>query len=162
MAAFLMVSFGLQGRDPWVPINAIGATLPAFRPPASLPSIPIGYAGGQSIAGLVIHLAVSVLWGLAYGVILAAFVPERIRSFGWQTLYALGWGAMLWVFSGLRLLTQALAPVLVQVLSPTWEFFVAHFVYALTTAWLLAAWTRPRDFTVVFAREEAPVTATRR
>lgn len=152
MAAFLMASFALQGRGLWTPVNAIGATLPAYRPPASL----VGF-GGASIAGLVLHLAVSTLWGLAYGVILAAFVPRRIRSFGWESLYALGWGSMLWVFSGLLLFTQAFAPVLVQIVSPTWSFFVGHLVYALATAWLLAAWTRRREFTVVFAREEAPV-----
>lgn len=161
MAGFLMLTFSLQGRGLWTPINAIGATIPAFRPPASLAAIPVDF-GAATVAGLVIHLAMSALWGLAYGVIIAAFVPRRIRSFGWETLYALGWGSFLWVFSGLRLFTQGLAPVMVQVLSPTWDFFVAHLLYALTTAWVLAAWTRKREFTVVFAREEAPVLTRRR
>jgi len=161
MAGFLMLSFGMQGRGYWTPINAIGATLPAYRPPSSLATIPVVF-GGASVAGLVIHLIMSTLWGLAYGVIIAAFVPRRIRSFAWETLYAIGWGAMLWVFSGLRLFTQGLAPVMVQILSPTWEFFVAHLLYALTTAWVLAAWTQRREFSIVFAREEAPVTTSRR
>lgn len=156
MAGFLMLTFSLQGRGLWTPINAIGASVPTFRPPSSLATIPVTFTG-ITVAGLVIHLVMSALWGLAYGVILAAFVPRRIRSFGWESLYALGWGAMLWVFSGLRLFTQALAPVMVQILSPTWDFFVAHLLYALTTAWVLAAWTRRREFSVVFAREEAPV-----
>lgn len=162
MAAFLMLSFGMQGRGFWTPINAIGATLPIFRPPAFLSPPPAVYVGAQSLTGLFIHLVASCLWALAYGVIIAAFVPRRIRSFAWESLYALGWGAMLWVFSGLQLFTRALSPVAVQVLTPTVEFFLAHFIYALATAWILAAWTRPRDLTVVFAREEAPALAARR
>lgn len=162
MAAFLMLSSGMAGRGYWTPLNAIGATVPAFRPPGFLSPPPSVYVGAQSLAGLFIHLVASTLWGLAYGVIVAAFVPRRIRSFAWQSLYAIGWGAMLWVFSGLQLFTRALTPVAVQVLSPTIEFFLAHFVYALTTAWVLAAWTRQRDLTVVFAREAAPMAARRR
>ncbi len=161
MIGFLMISFSAQGRGLWTPLNAIGATLPMFRPPSTLGTISTAF-GGATVTGFLIHMTMSVLWALAYGVIMAAFVPHHIRSLKWQSLYALGWGSFLWVFSGLRLFTQALAPVMVLVLSPTWEFYVAHLLYALTTAWTIAGLTRRRDFTVVFAREEAPVLTQRR
>lgn len=152
MALYLMVTSAAQGKGLWMPINTIGATIPAFRPPSfAIPPDP-GFVAGPSLTGVAIHLVISTLWGMFYGMVVGAFVPRRVRSFGWETLYGLGFGCMLWVFSGL-LFTRLINPTIVANLAGSPHYFVGHLLYAVVTAWLIAGTTTRKEVAITFAPE---------
>lgn len=152
MALYLMVTSAAQGKGLWMPVNTIGATIPAFRPPTfAIPPDP-GFVAGPSITGLVIHLVVSSLWGMFYGLLVGAFAPRRVRSFGWETLYAFGFGCMLWVFSGL-LFTRLINPTIVFNLAGSPHYFIGHLLFAEVTAWLIAGMTTRKEVVITFAPE---------
>ncbi|HEY9899678.1 MAG TPA: hypothetical protein V6D00_10900 [Pantanalinema sp.] len=152
MALYLMVTSAAEGKGLWMPVNTIGATIPAFRPPSfAIPPAP-GFVAGPSVTGLVLHLVVSALWGMFYGMGVGAFVPRRVRSFGWETLYAVGFGCMLWVFSGL-LFTRLINPTMVANLAGSPHYFIGHLLFALVTAWLIAGMTTRSEVLITFAPE---------
>jgi hypothetical protein len=154
MILYLMGSFASRGA--WFPVNAIGATLPAFRPFGySIP--PSGaFVPGPSLFGLGVHFVLSALWAVLLGIALAAFVPGHVRSPLWATLGGLLWGALLWVFSGL-MLVRALDPFVVVNLASTSQYLIGHLIYGVVTAWVIALTARRQDLTIMFAPEERPV-----
>ncbi|MNY10507.1 hypothetical protein D3C86_1434920 [compost metagenome] len=152
MALYLMATSAAAGRGLWMPVNTIGATIPAFRPPSFDMAPAPGFVAGPSITGLVIHLVVSTLWGMFYGMVVGAFVPRRVRSFLWETLYGFGFGCMLWVFSGL-LFTRLINPTMVNNLAGSPHYFIGHVLFALVTAWLIAGITTRREVVITFLPE---------
>lgn len=155
MALYMMATLGAARGGWWVPINVIGAMFPAFWPAGVSPSVPLGFVPGQSLVGLAIHLVFSVVWALFYGALIAAFAPRQARSASWQTAMGLGWGVTIWSFFGLGLM-WLFDPVVILYLAPSVHFFVANVIYAVLTAWVIAAWTQAPELSVTFA-PEAPV-----
>lgn len=148
MGMYEMIATWAQGQGFWMPMNMIGATVPAFRPPAP------DFALGPTLAGMMIHLATSALWGLVLGYAVAR-APELVRGVGRAIATGLGLGLLAYFVTGL-LIGPAVDPTL-RAADPV-HYFVGHLVYgvAATLALRLLARSRGREPSVIFAPEEAP------
>ncbi len=153
MLAFLMVAFSAMGRGAWYPVNGVASILPVFQPPGALLSPT--FVPGPSLFGLTLHLLVSAVFGVIYGGAVEAFAPRRARSWYWEGLMGMGYGVLVWVFSGYggSYLVDAQAVVFESV-----SFLAGHLIYGLVLGLSLAALTTQRDLlAVTFAPEVRPV-----
>ena len=148
MGLYEMIATAAMGRGFWSPLNMIGATIPAYRPPA------MTFAAGPTLVGLLIHMMVSAIWGLIFASLAASLFPRAIRDAGRSTIGGLVLGVVVWVVTGL-LIGPAIDPALR--LAPPLHYFIGHLVYGLITAWLMTAWTGTRELAVTFAPEEAAI-----
>src|SRR5688572_779339 len=93
-ALYTMIATWNTNDGFWWPLNLIGATVPAFRPPM------YEFAAGPSLTGGALHLLSTVLWGLFYGAVAAALFPRVARNWLGAVLLGLGWGATVYTLSG--------------------------------------------------------------
>lgn len=147
-ALYTMIATWSTNDGFWWPLNLIGATVPAYRPPM------YGFDPGPSLVGGALHLVTTMLWGLLYGAVAASLFPRVARSWLGATLLGLGWGVTVYTIGG-ALLGPLLNPFLIWV--PQDLFFYGHLIYGLTTALLFCALTRNRAIHVVFLREDVLV-----
>ena len=126
----------------WQPMNLIGATVPAFSPPA------VGFEAGPSLTGMAIHLAMGAVWGLIYGAIAAAAFPRALHKMGASTLAGLGLGLTAYVITGL-ILGPLVNPSLA--LAEPINYFIGHMVFGFVTAWALTAMTNRREVEITRA-----------
>jgi hypothetical protein len=133
MGVYEMMATWLMGKGFWTPLNMIGATVPAFQPPA------MGFVAGPTLAGLMLHMVTSAMWGLMFGLALAAFGPRLARSWGGQTLLGAIWGVVVYLVMGIGIgpwLDSAM-----RLANPV-QFFIGHLVFGIVAAWSLFAMAR--------------------
>lgn len=147
-ALYTMIATWNTNDGFWWPINLVGATLPAYRPPM------YEFAAGPSLTGMALHLLNTVVWGLLYGAIAASLFPKEARSWLGATMLGLGWGIVVYTISG-ALIGPRLDPFLIWV--PQNLFFVGHLIYGVVTALVFCALTRNKAIHVVFLREDITV-----
>lgn len=120
MAAFLVASGLLAGAGP-------ASTLARFDPS--------GAGSASLLAGGLIHLAVSAVYGLLFGVLYRLIGRGRLAGRTAGALIGLVFGlALLLVAQGLA--ATAAGAVLREI--PALHFAVAHLVYGAVTGWLVA------------------------
>lgn len=90
MGLYEMLAMVAMGQGFWAPMNMIGATVPAFRPPAP------DFVMGPTLTGMALHMITAAAWGLIFGALVAYFRPELARSYGGQTLLGLGFGVLVY------------------------------------------------------------------
>ncbi len=117
MALYLMLAEGLGGRAPW-------EVLPAFDPSSQ----------GSPLVGLVMHLAVSGVYGTVFGALWKlSRSPVSARLPGW--LVGAGYGLLLFGIA-LAVVLPGAAPALKAI--PVLHFAIAHLLYGLTLGSLMA------------------------
>lgn len=144
MGAYEMMATALTGGGFWAPLNMIGATLPAFRPPA------VGFVAGPTLSGLMLHMIASAFWGLVYGALVLAVAPRFGRTWPSESVLGLVYGVGVWIVMGL-FIGPLLDPVMRM--APPVNFFIGHVVYGLVVAWVLTGWTQRRELSLIFAPE---------
>lgn len=153
MLAFLMISFSAMGLGAWYPVNGVASILPGLQPAGALPSP--SFALGPSLLGLTLHLLVSAAFGVVYGGAVEAFAPSEARVWYWEGLMGLGYGVLVWIFSGYG---GSYLVDLQDVVFASANFLLAHLIYGVVLGLGLSALTTKRDLlTVTFAPEERPV-----
>lgn len=153
MALYIMSATALTGRGFWTPMNMIAAVVPSFRPPA------MAFVAGPTLSGIAIHLTMGAAWGLAFGSLAALILPTRITTpIVLAMIAGLGLGVAVYLVTGV-----VIGPTLDPVLSKAnpLHYFVAHVVFGLVTAGVLATWTGRRALSVTFAPDEAARSAPR-
>lgn len=140
MALWMMLASAWSGMGLWMPINLIGATLPAYRPPAA------NFVTDASLVGLGIHLITAVFWALVYGLVAALAFPSEARRPDMAALFGIAFGTLVWVVMGLGLgpwidpQVRAADPVI---------FALGHVLYGLVTALLTWRWAGERELKVL-------------
>lgn len=147
-ALYTMIATWNTNDGFWWPLNLVGATVPAYRPPM------YEFAAGPSLTGGALHLLSCLIWGLLYGAVAAALFPRTARNWVGATLLGLGWGVLVYAVSG-AILGPLLNPFLVWV--PQNLFLYGHLIFGVVTALLFCALTRSRAIHVAFLREEVTV-----
>jgi hypothetical protein len=146
MGIYQMVAYAVVGKDTWLPFNTLGTLLPSYRPPA------VGFQTGPSLSGLVMHLVISVVWGLVFGGAIAAFFPQDARVWKDSVLLGIGGGTMVWAVMSL-LLGSMLASTLYYV--PPFYGYLPNLVYGLVTTLTLCGFERRKHVMVTFFPEAA-------
>lgn len=135
MAASSMLLASLYRLDVWFQWKAIASLAMG---PAALAQF--GFAALPVFAGLLIHLAVSVLLG-----VLIAFASRRLlrlpSDYGAPAVAGLVFGLMLWLLAFFAL--PAIAPVMAGVYAPA--FILQHIVYG-TVASMVYATLHPQPY----------------
>ncbi len=142
MSAYWMIVSAFMGAGFWTPLNMIGATIPAFRPPAQF------FEFGPALTGLIIHLIVAAFWGLVLG-FFASRLANSFRMGGGALLIGLGWGLAIWIISGL-LIGPLVNPVMAM--APPVNYFISHMIYGLSSALFLWAWARDHELSSDYLR----------
>lgn len=148
MMAYQMLSSMAVGKGFFLPLNIVGATVPAYRPP--LPAFSLV----PTLGGLGIHLAMSAIWGLVYGLLAARVAPGEAQKFPMAFLFGMGLGVVAWIFSGM-LISPWVDPV-IHMQDPV-VFAVGHLIFGVLTALGTSLWARDRELrylSVTFAPEE--------
>ncbi|MBO9539748.1 hypothetical protein J7643_04050 [bacterium] len=126
-----------RGMGRWGHMNAIGATLPWYRP------VQDDFRWGPSGTGIVLHAMTSAIGGAAYGTLLGTYDPAHARSLGREALTGLGWGAAFWATWGL-LIGPSLDPAMLKTMARDRNFFLGHLIYGTITGLVLASLLRRR------------------
>jgi hypothetical protein len=85
LAVFLMIMAAAAGQDAWAALK--GASMPFYGARAVEP----GFAAGPVLLAVLVHFAVSVIWGILFG--LAAFGLQRGPTLAAGVL----WGFVVWM-----------------------------------------------------------------
>lgn len=98
--------------------------------------------GSESVAvGWGVHLAISVLFGVAFG-----FAVQQIAGRWAVTLAAgVGYGVFLWVIGPLLLMPAKLGMPVLQFNTVTWQSLMGHMIFGLVLAACTVAVVRSRD-----------------
>lgn len=123
-------------------LHRVAATAEAFRPPAT------GFQPASLAFGLMLHLAVSATWGVAFGLLSMRF-PGMLSTQRAATIAGLLYGAAVWLAMG-RIIGPALDPAMDTV--PFIRFLASHLLYGWMTAWALHALTRNRELGILLSR----------
>ena len=106
-----------------------------------------GLVGQDSAAvGWVVHLAISVLFGLGYAVSIGPRSTSWARALGLGAVYGVFW----WVLGALIIMPAILGMPVLQVGTPQIQSLVGHIVYGLALGGVLHAMVQPgrtRDVT---------------
>ena len=122
--------YGWQHNSVWLPVNLIGATVVRDLQSASPPSLS-NFNLAAFIAGLALHLIMSVGLGFLFALILPTF-PGPVL------IWSLTIGPALWILASLLIL-PALNPVMNQYVDRP-SFFAVHFAYGLVLGlWFMRA-----------------------
>ena len=113
--------YGWQHNSIWLPVNLVGATLVRNLQGAPLADLS-AFNLSALIAGLALHLILSVGLGLLFALVLPTFPGPAI-------VWSLTIGPALWMIASLLIL-PAINPVMNQYVDRP-SFFAAHFVYGL-------------------------------
>lgn len=131
MATYMTAVMGLTGRGFFTPVNLIAATLPPFRPVVS------GFLPMASVAGMLGHLIISALWGIALGFLAKRIFPDLFRAAWSRVSVGLALGFVTWAVTGIRI-GPDIDPALLML--PASHAFIAHLCYGLATATVSWAW----------------------
>jgi uncharacterized membrane protein YagU involved in acid resistance len=99
-----------------------------------------GLVGRDGAAvGWVVHLAISILFGLGFAVVIGP------RSTSWGRALGLGavYGVILWVVGALLIMPAMLGMPVFQVGQPQWQSLVGHIVYGVALGGVLHAMVQP-------------------
>jgi hypothetical protein len=93
------------------------------------------------LAGFLLHLAVSSVYGIAFGLVwYLASAPRHATLSTWQAAaLGVGYGVALFFLAWYILLSASASPLLQL---PLWQFGSAHLVYGLIVGWLFWRATR--------------------
>jgi hypothetical protein len=121
LSGLLVVSMLIQGMDPWLAIK--GTSAPFLGERALQP----GYDAYPVVLGAVLHLAISILWGLGFGVLFYGL------SKGGTLLVGALWGVVVWLVMYYAVLPLAgLAEMTEE--APMWRAVVYHVFFGLLLA----------------------------
>ena len=140
MGLYLMIASMALGTGFWSPMNAIGATFPAFRP------VSPDFEPGPGITGVALYLITSSLLGLVYGAIGGLVWPRQARDLGMATMMGVLYGAAVWIVMGLMVgpLIDPMLRSMEQV-----NYAVGHLIYGVVTALLACLWARDTELRVL-------------
>ncbi|HEY9721282.1 MAG TPA: hypothetical protein V6D47_04665 [Oscillatoriaceae cyanobacterium] len=145
MALYEMLYFLSTYGVFWLPMNMVGAIIPGFRPP--LPT----FNAGPTLTGICLHLILAAVWGLIYGVVVAALFPLAARTWRGAVLLGLGWGTVVWAAMAL-MLSQIVLPYFYIVENPA-MLWIGNLVYGVASALFLYALERRHRVVVTFFPE---------
>jgi hypothetical protein len=135
MAVHLMLSSALEGRGFFMPFHYFAALFEILQPPSRFFDPP------AFVAGLLLHIAVAALIGLASGAVYG-LAPGFLGG-AWRSAFAgLAQGVLIWMFIGIGLAPVANPDVLR--ISPG-DFLVAHVVYGVAASLALHLLARSRE-----------------
>lgn len=120
MAAALVIAGMLTGVGP-------ASTLAHFDP--------AGADAASPLTGALIHLAVSAVYGLLFGVLCRWVGRGRWAGRATAMILGLAYGLLLWLMAQGLIATSAGAALREM---PALHFAVAHLVYGIVTGWLIA------------------------
>lgn len=118
MAGYLVLSGLLAGIEPL-------QTLARFASPA----------GASVLAGILVHLSLSAVYGIVFGVIYRLLGGGRLAGRGAGTLLGLGYGLVLLLLAQGVTLALPNAPLRAV---PAGHLAVAHGIYGAVLGWLMA------------------------
>jgi hypothetical protein len=131
LAVFLVGLSAIQGRDIWVVVKFAGAPLLHER------ALEPGFDLFPVLVGALVHFAVSIFWGLMFGL----FVYGTTKL--WTLLLGAAWGIVVWVgmyYVGLPLVgLNSLARAV-----PIWMAVTEHVVFGLALAVAFLPFQRAR------------------
>jgi hypothetical protein len=130
MAMFSMVVAELDGYGFWAPPRAITAV---FFGPENLGG---GFEADAVIGGVAIHMALSMMFGIGFAIILAPL--KRVNAIG-QIMVGMALGAVLWAVN-----TYIVAPAfegnLFDEAMADWTWIVAHLIFGGVVGMIYAFW----------------------
>lgn len=128
----------IYGADLWFQLKAIASL--ALGPAAVAQA---GFVAGPVLLGLAMHLAVSVLLGALFGMMMRSIF--RLPSdYGVPAVAGLVFGLALWLIAYLAV--PAFVPQLMAIYAPAW--IMQHIVYGTVTGMVEAA-LRPRPYATI-------------
>ena len=150
-ALYLMTVSAMQGHGFFTVPNLSGAFYTSATP------VPLDFAGGTTLMGVLMHLVTGAFWGLIFGAIVAYLLPQAIRTNGRAALSGLVFGLVVYLVSmaigpSFNYLTSLTNPLL-GALHP----LVGTLIFGVVTALAFRAFTRRREYSVMFAPETATV-----
>jgi hypothetical protein len=140
MALSWSIGSALMGHGFWMPLTAVGTTMP------NQPLAP--GASGFTMLGAFLHLLTAFCWGVIYGVLAGVVAPRYATTPGRAALMGLGFGLFSYVLMGL--IVGPLVDPRITAVHPV-NYFVGHVVFGVVTALSLYAMTRRRELSVSFA-----------
>jgi hypothetical protein len=144
MALYMMVAMAVMQLGFWTFVNVIGATVPAFRPPTA------GFDPGAFFAGTGVHLLTGIGWALPYALITWAIAPAIDDDFRPEIVTGLLYGGLVYVVMG-RFIGPAIDPAIAFL--PMGHYLIAHLIYGVVTALVVAAFAQRSATAVTFAPE---------
>lgn len=150
MGVFLSFVTAIVGNGFWNFFNAVGATLVRsgipdqlkgyiwqIQSPNGIPAL-ASFFPGQTLVGLLVHVAVSAALGIVIGWALARFRQLSMGRPGDGPLVGVIAGMTIWVVLGL-LVATALNPVMMMAPPPT-SWVIGHVIFGIVTVMLIRAW----------------------